>query len=331
MRIDLSILDHMPIGVFIIDRDFNILFWNKRLSNWTGLDGGEMAGKNLLQQYPHLDAPQYRYRLEAVFNSGPPVIFSNYLHEYIIPASLPDGSFRRQHCTASPIGLQGHEGPVALFTLQDVTEVHRRIIQVSELKDKTQQELDLRIEAEARLLENEKRLEELAATDELTGAANRRKLFEVLDDEVKRCFRYKTEVSFLMVDADYFKLINDTYGHDAGDAVLRQMVIIIQGHLREVDLLGRFGGEEFGVVLPQTSASGALQVAERMRAGIESALFRFNGGEHSLTVSIGLASTRGGDDPQAALDELVRQADQALYKAKDQGRNRVVGAGQDPE
>lgn len=330
MQIDLSILDHMPIGVFVIDRDFTVLFWNKRLADWTGLGRAEMAGQNLLRKYPHLDAPQYRARVEAIFRNGPPVIFSNYLHEYIIPAQMPDGGFRRQHCTASPVSLQGHERPVAMFTLQDVTEVHRRIIQVSELKDKTQKELELRTLAEAKLLENEKRLEKLAATDELTGAANRRKLFEVLGDEVRRCSRYKTELSFLMVDADYFKLINDTYGHDAGDVVLRQLVAIIQGHLREVDLVGRFGGEEFSVVLPQTPASGALQVAERMRAGIENAAFRFNGGEHRITVSIGLASTRGGEDPQFALDELVRQADQALYKAKEQGRNRVICAGLEP-
>jgi diguanylate cyclase (GGDEF)-like protein/PAS domain S-box-containing protein len=327
IKTDLSILDRIPIGVFLVDHAFTILSWNKCLAGWTGRESSDMVGKNLLEEFPHLDNQQYRARVRSVLGGGPPVIFSYHLHTYIIPAKLPDGSHRRQHCIAAASRISGQEQPVAVFTLQDVTEVHRRVQEVSELQERTMRELELRTQAEARLRENEKRLQKLAATDDLTGAANRRKLFEVLEDEVKRCHRYGTEVSFLMVDADHFKHINDTFGHDAGDTVLRRMVAVMQGELRQVDLVGRFGGEEFGVILPQTSLSGAVQVAERMRAAIQASPMSENGGPDKVTVSIGVAGTRGKANFQPALDALVKEADQALYTAKRQGRNRVVIAG----
>ncbi|MFA5628437.1 MAG: sensor domain-containing diguanylate cyclase [Thiohalomonadaceae bacterium] len=165
-------------------------------------------------------------------------------------------------------------------------------------------------------------LEQQASIDTLTGIRNRRSFYEHGRVELKRALRYKEPLTALMVDADYFKKVNDTYGHAVGDLVLKELARIMTETLREIDLLGRVGGEEFAVLLLRTSLPEALEVAERLRAKIAALKVSMPvGGSICFTVSIGLAVLTKADQ---SLEGLFKKADVALYEAKKQGRNRVV-------
>ena len=161
-----------------------------------------------------------------------------------------------------------------------------------------------------------------ARTDALTGLDNRRAMQERGHIEVRRGKRSATPVSVIMCDLDHFKNVNDKYGHEAGDAALVTVATGLRGALRESDALGRWGGEEFIALLPATDRPGAREVAERMRTAIEHV--RFEGISEGITISIGVSSATPVEDPDQSWDALVKTADQHLYRAKREGRNRVV-------
>ncbi|OEU62564.1 MAG: diguanylate cyclase [Desulfuromonadales bacterium C00003094] len=168
----------------------------------------------------------------------------------------------------------------------------------------------------------EKELENLATTDPLTGAKNRRSFLQLLENEVARSQRYDHPFALLMMDIDHFKKINDTYGHDAGDRVLKLLVAESFGVLRGCDLFGRWGGEEFVALLPETDLAQAAVVAERLRAHIGRAeLNSDDGALIKFTVSIGLTVVT---ESNCLIDNLFKTVDEAMYLAKEQGRNRVV-------
>ncbi len=156
--------------------------------------------------------------------------------------------------------------------------------------------------------------------DHLTGIANRRTFFEATERELERCRRSPRDLSLILFDADHFKLVNDTHGHPAGDAVLKHFASVLSQTFRQVDVVARIGGEEFAVLLPSTGQQGAIVVAERLRGAIESACVTVDGVAIRYTVSAGIAAM---DDSQGGLDELLKRADQALYVAKAGGRNQI--------
>jgi len=158
----------------------------------------------------------------------------------------------------------------------------------------------------------------LALTDGLTQLYNRRHTSDTLDAEVARSNRYGTPLSVLICDIDHFKSVNDRFGHNAGDEVIRQVAKVLAASIRRIDLAGRWGGEEFVILLPSTAAGGAAVVAERIRAGIE-ALSPVEGGPDRVTVSVGVAE----QGRRMSAVELIEQADKSLYRAKQRGRNRV--------
>jgi diguanylate cyclase (GGDEF)-like protein len=173
----------------------------------------------------------------------------------------------------------------------------------------------------ARLLESQ------AHTDVLTGLANRRHFFESAEAELARAKRYAIPLSLLMLDIDHFKEVNDAHGHRTGDRVLQQLARTCLEVLRTVDVVGRVGGEEFAVLLPETALEGAVEVAERLRQAIaEAEVARDEGVPLRITVSIGVATL----DDNANLDTLMSRADAALYDAKHHGRDRVRVFGQPP-
>ncbi|MEO6059172.1 MAG: diguanylate cyclase [Candidatus Limnocylindria bacterium] len=176
-----------------------------------------------------------------------------------------------------------------------------------------------------RLREGRAELERLSVTDELTGLANRRHLDDEIEREVQRHERHERAFAVLLLDVDRFKALNDTHGHPAGDAVLRQLARVLEESTRKEDTVARFGGEEFLVILPETPAEGATLKAERIRAAIEGHRFAIDegGAEVSVTASIGLALfPKHGRTPET----LIAAADQALYHSKQGGRNRVTTA-----
>ena len=172
---------------------------------------------------------------------------------------------------------------------------------------------------EHKLLEEELRRQ--AHVDYLTGVYNRRHCMERAEQELSRAHRYGKPLSMLMLDIDHFKLINDRYGHKVGDTVLKAVADLSHATLRDVDILGRLGGEEFAVLLPETDRPAALDAAERLRETIANARIPLAGSEPvSFSVSIGVSSMGSAEDN---IDVLLNRADKALYEAKDGGRNRV--------
>lgn len=161
-----------------------------------------------------------------------------------------------------------------------------------------------------------------ARTDSLTGLDNRRAMEERGPIEMKRAQRFGTPVSVVLCDLDHFKAINDKHGHEAGDAALRTVARVLRGALRETDMLGRWGGEEFMAVLLNTTARPAIEVAERMRAAVNSA--KFDDLPGGATISLGVSTVDAVTAPGAVWDSLIKEADQLLYQAKKEGRNRVI-------
>lgn len=214
---------------------------------------------------------------------------------------------RPMHARSAVMGLRrdGSEFPlevtIAKINLGQTTEMTAILRDISE---------------RARLVEE---LKVAATTDPLTGIANRCRIDEMLHLEMQRSQRFSHTMSLLLIDIDHFKQINDTYGHQQGDRAILSLVNRIARQLREVDMLGRWGGEEFVLLLPETSQEQAWGSAERIRSIIESGLHELNSGiEVPLTVSIGISTSQGAQD---TVEQLVHRADTALYLAKKQGRN----------
>jgi diguanylate cyclase (GGDEF)-like protein len=167
-----------------------------------------------------------------------------------------------------------------------------------------------------------KRIEELAELDELTGSFNRRCIMRMLDDEIARAHRSKTPFSVALIDLDWFKRINDAYGHPTGDEVLRTFAITVFANIRSIDRFGRYGGEEFLLILPETPHDVAARILDRQREIIAELDWSAFSPGMSVTISAGVATLA----PNEAPDALLARADSALYAAKARGRNRIASA-----
>jgi diguanylate cyclase (GGDEF) domain len=161
----------------------------------------------------------------------------------------------------------------------------------------------------------------LAQTDSLTGLYNHKHFFELAKKEISRALRYQHPLTVLMVDIDYFKDINDTYGHSAGDQVLISIANLCRKIFRNIDILARYGGEEFAILLPETPVETALEVAERLRHTVENLSVSYHRRQFSVTISVGLTSLR---DDCSSIARLIDRADTALYHSKSEGRNRIT-------
>lgn len=180
------------------------------------------------------------------------------------------------------------------------------------------QELDKKVQERTQELEEKnKELEQLSITDRLTGLYNRRKLDEVMETEIHRAKRFKHLIGVIIVDVDHFKSVNDTHGHQAGDQVLIELAGILKEHTRETDTVGRWGGEEFLIICPETDLEGTAKLAELLRKKIKDYEFSV---VKSKTASFGVTTYRSEDTIHA----MINRADEALYLAKENGRNRVV-------
>ncbi len=221
---------------------------------------------------------------------------------------LPTGEIRVVHSKAQAVSLDSDQQPKIFGTIQYFHEQDQATM-LGVIEDIT----------ERKKLESQ--LEQQANTDFLTGSASRRYFLEEADQEFLRIRRYGGELSLLMLDLDHFKMINDRYGHYAGDLILKKLVSICHEILREVDLVGRLGGEEFAIMLPETDGQRAIEVAQRLCRAVAAAEVPLpRKAPLRFTTSIGVASLSERDKH---IETLINRADQALYKAKRQGRNRV--------
>jgi diguanylate cyclase (GGDEF)-like protein/PAS domain S-box-containing protein len=294
-----DVLDHVPLGVMVFDREMRLVFWNACLEEWTGLQREEMLGKDVRDRLPQLWEPRYTARLRDLFANGAPAIFSSQLHPHLVPAPLRSGRLRVEHTTAVAVPAEAG-GFHALLTVQDVTGLTDAMAALRQARDEARQR---------------------ASTDGLTGVANRTHFLEMAGRALALARRHGRELSLLALDVDRFKAINDTHGHAAGDATLVSLVRLCSHGLREGDLIGRLGGDEFAVLLPETAPAVASHVAARLRDALSAAGVAWEGERLQLEVSVGVASLGPEGD---TLDALLGRADAALYEAKRQGRNCIV-------
>ncbi|WP_431259932.1 diguanylate cyclase [Roseateles chitinivorans] len=279
-----AVLDHAPIPMVVTrDHDALIVYANGPSAAIVGRPLDDLVGKPAISFYRE---PGERDRMQLKFKED------GRLQGEEICLLAADGSELWMLLSMVPVVYDGAAS--VLSTLVDFTDRKR-----------------LEIE-----------LQRLATTDALTGAANRRCFLEHADAELARSRRYGLEMSLVMMDVDHFKRINDTLGHARGDAALCHLVQLCAQIVRKQDLLGRLGGEEFGLLLPQTSLEDATHLVERLRHHIETSGLALQQGSAptSLTASFGVTALRPED---LRVEELLGRADQALYRAKDGGRNRV--------
>ncbi len=216
------------------------------------------------------------------------------------------------------------------FTEEDIETIRRFVEQISSAIKNSFLHRDLKdalseLEKANRKLEKQKKLlEELSITDSLTGIRNRRYFDERIVEEFEKCRRYGKTVYILMIDIDNFKTVNDNYGHDYGDHVLIKFTEILQETLRKSDLLARYGGEEFIVAMFETNIEGAKMVTEKIRKRAEENVYLYKNIEIKRTVSIGLSCFPSPVCPQESIEYIIKEADEALYIAKNTGKNRWV-------
>ena len=298
------VVERVGFGIFVLDREMNVLMWNRFMQDHSGLSADQVVGKSIFASFPELPRVWLTRKLESVFQLGS-FAFSSweqrpYLFKFDHDRPITGGvDFMQQDCTFMPLTRE-REVVAVCVTISDVT--HVSIVQRE------------REEAVAKL-------QEYADRDGLTGIANRRFFEARLRDEYTRWQRYGGDMSVLLFDLDHFKKINDQFGHGVGDTVLREMAQRVAQVVRVQDTFGRFGGEEFALLLPCTPLEDAMLVAEKIRHTIGDAPVDVQGVSVPVTASVGGAAARVG---VPNYDVLINEADAALYSAKRQGRNRSV-------
>jgi len=191
------------------------------------------------------------------------------------------------------------------------------------IKPFDREELKCRTRIGERIIELEQRMLKLATIDFLTGVLNRRAFFERMEQEINRSLRENTSLSMILTDIDYFKKVNDRYGHQTGDMVLQRFTEQLLNSSRPYDFVGRYGGEEFVICLPGADISQSGSVAERMRSKVEEMKIILPDGSQSIRITASFGTTAFLMNSKEKADSLIKRADNALYKAKNEGRNRV--------
>jgi diguanylate cyclase (GGDEF)-like protein/PAS domain S-box-containing protein len=274
-------------GICVIDKDFRVSRFNRILQDMMAHMGFDVAKGNCRDIFAHALCGTDRCLLDRILKED---------HERIeeeIEVVLADGSKRTFIVTAQPL----------LDLMGDTVGV---VESYKDITDRKQIEEELR---------------RLATTDPLTGAYNRRQFMQRAQEEIDRSKRYKTPLTLLMLDIDHFKAVNDTFGHDAGDDVLKSLVSESLDLLRGSDIFCRLGGEEFAAILTHTAPEQGILAAERLRKALKALTVDTANGAVRFTVSIGVASLLQAD---LSLQQIMKKADDALYDAKTQGRDRVA-------
>ena len=314
-----ALIDRISSGICLIDKDLQVLLWNASMEKMTGVSGCDISGKGLVDFFPLFKESSVGLRLKMVLSNGIPLVFSPLLHKNLFKAV--GGNVLDRYLETTVTSLVSDDGSVSLlFTVRDVSELNQQIVRYREMRDKALQEVKRRKAVEEELKKANSKLMELANTDPLTGLLNRRRIGEMLLNEIERCDRHGVPFTVLLCDIDHFKQINDTCGHDSGDKVLVLLSQIFKENLRSLDGVARWGGEEFLVLLPGSPEEDGRTVAEKLRHSILSTDFGLESENcMDVTLTFGVSQYRDGE----GLDSLIKKADVRLYKGKSRGRNCV--------
>ncbi len=300
----MEMLHNIDVGLVVVDRDYSIQIWNGFMENHSGLLPQETKGKLLFDLFAEIPKDWFIRKAESVFMlknkaftiwEQRPYLFK--FDNYRPVTGIAD--FMYQNTTFIPLMSATGEVTHLCLIVYDVTDsaVHKQGLEKANA--------DLAI---------------LSQTDGLTGLFNRIHWESCLQAEYKRWTRTHNTASLVMLDIDFFKKVNDGYGHMVGDEVIRHISALIKHHVRETDTPGRYGGEEFTVILPDTDLKNAFVFAERLRRSVESSIVKYNDIELNYTISLGIAEI---SETFASYEAWIECADAALYKSKESGRNKV--------
>lgn len=297
------IVDRVNVGIFVLNENMEVLLWNKFMVTHSNMMPSEVRGKNICDVFPDLPKRWFKKKLDSVFMLKSFAFTSWEQRPYLFkfPHNRPvtgGAEYMSQDFTLMPIKDSSGTVTSVVVTLFDSTDV-------SIYKMAHQEALE--------------RLEVISQVDALTGLYNRGHWEKMLRIEVERVKRYGGELTLILFDLDHFKKVNDTYGHLGGDEVLKQVAVVVKESIREHDIGGRYGGEEFGVILPSTSIEGAITVAERLKKKAMDSLVTHDGQEIKFTISQGISTYKDGLEDH---DKLLAMADEALYVSKEKGRNQ---------
>lgn len=301
-----TIAEQLNTGILILDIEFKIVEWNRFLEIHAHKEPADVIGQSVFTVFPELPKRWFERKLSSVIqlNTQSFCSWEQRHHLFELSHTRPittDSHFMAQNCTFLPIESDNEVKNIGIL-IEDVTDVCHY-----------QSKLN-------------KALEELAKAnriDGLTQVFNRKHWEECLDKEFSRARRYDHGLALIMFDLDHFKRLNDTYGHQCGDAVLIETAQKIKSLLRLCDQFGRYGGEEFAAILPETDLVGAIDVAERIRKEIEKTVIKFQGKTIRISSSVGVATICKNNN---RYEDLISNADVALYEAKASGRNKVCVA-----
>lgn len=295
-----QIFDTTNQGLMVLDQNLTVTDWNRWMEMHSSIRADEIIGRNLYEFYPAIQhKTAFTRAVKCALNFGSFGYFSQKLHGFLFPMRNPHSGVElfprmQQHCTLGPLRNETGRITSLFIAVQDVTE----------------------------FVLYEQRLLEMTRVDSLTGLYNRRFLTQRLDEELERSRRHGNPLCLIILDVDHFKKINDTRGHLCGDLVLRTLSQALRDIFRKSDIPGRFGGEEFICILPETTLEQAGLLAERCRTQIAGIPLSYQELPLSITVSMGVAEMVPGD----TFDSLIKRADDAMYQAKRTGRNRCVCA-----
>ncbi len=340
-------LDLLDFAIILLDPDMRVRFANNRVAELFSVSADfrltppyfpallEQAAAEGRFPMPEADRPAWLQACEAAVRAGtaPPGVIESADGQTLLfrCAACPDGGRIVTYTDLS--GEARHEADAAAlrftadmrFNAEMMESQAAHLASLAEASEYNAQ----RAEAARLLLEDEiaerrqleTKLRRLATTDGLTGALNRAEFLALGQRETERALHSSRDLVVLMLDVDHFKTINDRYGHAGGDCALRHLVALLQAGLRNVDRLGRLGGEEFAIMLPATAQEPAERVAQRLLTAVAGTNVPFGDTPIAMTVSIGLAIRR---DTDRSIEQIIARADDALYRAKNTGRNRVV-------
>ncbi|WP_298448137.1 sensor domain-containing diguanylate cyclase [uncultured Marinobacter sp.] len=300
-----DMLESVEVGLVVLDLDFRVQAWNGFMENHSGITASKTRNQVIFELFPNIPEAWLRRKVDAVTLLNTRAFTSWEQRPYLFqfrntrPITGTD-DYMFQNLTISP--LSGSTGQVEkicimVYDVTDIATAKRALEQANEL------------------------LAKLSMTDRLTGLLNRGTWENLVDAEFERFRRYGHTTSLVMFDIDFFKKVNDAHGHLAGDEVIKHTATTAKDSLRSSDSIGRYGGEEFGIILPETDAEGARVICERIRDSIEKSIVQTSVAPIQYTVSVGISQLSGKPENHMS---WMQQADEALYAAKKAGRNRVI-------
>jgi len=301
----LDMLQSIDVGLVVVDRDYTIKLWNGFMANHSGMSPTRVVDINLFELFPDIPQDWFRRKAESVFMlknrcfthwEQRPFLFRFKTYRPITGAA----EFMYQNVTLIPVSSATGEINQLSIVIYDVTDI---AVGKQQLHNANEQ------------------LALLSRTDSLTQLNNRGYWEESASQEFRRLQRSGADASLVMFDIDHFKRVNDGYGHPAGDDAIRNTARVLRETIRATDIAGRYGGEEFVIVLVETDVDGAMVLAERLRNAIEAMTVIHEDYKIQFTISLGVAQW----DPElVSHEQWIDFADQALYEAKESGRNQVV-------